>query len=85
MTKPQKIGAISLCLLALTACSTSPKPNTEIVYRRLECPKPPACDDRQNQISSNADLVSELLRTRANLAVCKIRGDTLQTCIDSQP
>ena len=74
-----------LCLLLLAACSTNHKTAVpQIVYRKLECVRPPQCDDSRRPVQTNADLVDELVRTRKNLAVCKVGRDALQKCIDAQ-
>ncbi|WP_424404821.1 Rz1-like lysis system protein LysC [Pasteurella sp. PK-2025] len=76
LLKTIKIGAISLCLMTLNACSTKP------VSPPILCPQTATCGDVSLHIHTNKDLAQALLKTHNMLQFCLLENNALKNCID---
>lgn len=77
-----KLGAISLCLMILNACST------QTVYRTaptapILCPTTALCTAQVRfKLNTNGDFATALDRTLGQLEICAIGHHALQSCIN---
>lgn len=83
MTRKLTIGLISLCLLALVACSVNRQPPIPIVQTvNPVCPAVPECDWPLIVYAINNDLVTDLIAGQAAFQQCKAARDTAVACIN---
>ncbi|MFS7555041.1 Rz1-like lysis system protein LysC [Pasteurella multocida] len=76
LLKKIKIGAISLCLMILNACSTKQ------IKTPILCPQTATCGNVNLYIHTNKDLAQALLKTHNMLQFCLLENNALKQCID---